>query len=46
VEYCKPQAHFEYATLRLNTFDGDGVGGRSATLRNDGTWSDACGTSQ
>jgi hypothetical protein len=42
VEYCKPQARFEYATLRFNTFDGDGVGRRSATQRNDGTWSDAC----
>jgi hypothetical protein len=42
VEYCKPQALFEYATLRLNTFDGDGVGRRSATQRDDGTWSDAC----
>jgi hypothetical protein len=42
VEYCKLQARFEYATLRLNTFDGDGVGRRSATQRDDGTWSDAC----
>jgi len=42
VEYCQPQARFEYATVRLNTFDGDGVGRRSATQRDDGTWSDAC----
>lgn len=42
VEYCKPQARFEYAMLRFNTFDGDGVGRRSATQRDDGTWSDAC----
>ena len=42
VEYCKPQARFEYAMLRLNTFDGDGVGRHSATQRDDGTWSDAC----
>lgn len=42
VEYCKPQALFEYAMLRFNTFDGDGVGRRSATQRDDGTWSDAC----
>jgi hypothetical protein len=44
VEYCKPQARFEYAMLRFNTFDGDGVGRRSATQRDDGTWSDACST--
>jgi len=44
VEYCQPQARFEYAMLRLNTFDGDGVGRRSATQRDDGTWSDACST--
>ena len=44
VEYCRPQALFEYAMLRLNTFDGDGVGRRSATQRDDGTWSDACST--
>ncbi len=42
VEYCKPQARFEYAMVRLNTFDGDGIGRRSATRRDDGTWSDAC----
>ena len=42
VEYCKPQALFEYATVRLNTFDGDGIGRHSATQRDDGTWSDAC----
>jgi hypothetical protein len=44
VEYCRPQARFEYAMLRLNTFDGDGVGRHSATQRDDGTWSDACST--
>ena len=43
VDYCKPQARFEYATVRLNTYDGDGIGRRSATQRDDGTWSDACG---
>ena len=42
VEYCNPQARYEYATVRLNTFDGDGIGRRSATRRDDGTWSDAC----
>ncbi len=42
VEYCKPQARYEYAMVRLATFDGDGVGRRSATRRDDGTWSDAC----
>jgi hypothetical protein len=42
VEYCKPQARFEYAIVRLNTFDGDGIGRHSATQRDDGTWSDAC----
>ena len=42
VEYCKPQALFEYATVRLNTFDGGGIGRHSATRRDDGTWSDAC----
>ena len=44
VEYCKPQALFEYATVRLNTFDGDGIARHSATRRDDGTWSDACST--
>ena len=44
VEYCKPQARFEYALIRLLTFDGDGVGRRSATRRDDGTWGDACDT--
>jgi hypothetical protein len=44
VEYCKPQARFEYATIRLNTFDGGGIGRHSATRRDDGTWSDACGS--
>jgi hypothetical protein len=44
VEYCKPQALFEYATVRLNTFDGGGIGRHSATRRDDGTWSDACGS--
>ena len=43
VDYCKPQARFEFATVRLNTYDGDGIGRRSATQRDDGTWSDACG---
>jgi hypothetical protein len=42
VEYCKSQALFDYATLRLNTFDGGGIGRHSATQRDDGTWSDAC----
>ena len=42
VEYCKPQALFDYAMLRLNTFDGGGIGRHSATRRDDGTWSDAC----
>jgi hypothetical protein len=42
VEYCKPQARYEYAMVRLTTFDGDGIGRRSATRRDDGTWSDAC----
>ena len=42
VEYCKPQALFEYAMVRLNTFDGGGIGRHSATQRDDGTWSDAC----
>ena len=42
VEYCKPQALFEYAMVRLITFDGDGIGRHSATRRDDGTWSDAC----
>jgi hypothetical protein len=44
VEYCKPQARYDYALVRLTTFDGDGVGRRSATQRDDGTWSDACGS--
>lgn len=42
VEYCKPQARYEYAIVWLNTFDGDGVGRHSATRRDDGAWSDAC----
>jgi hypothetical protein len=42
VDYCKPQALFEYAMVRLNTFDGGGIGRHSATQRDDGTWSDAC----
>jgi hypothetical protein len=42
VEYCKPRALFEYAWVRLNTFDGGGIGRHSATQRDDGTWSDAC----
>jgi hypothetical protein len=42
VEYCRPQARFEYAMVRLTTFDGDGIGRHSATQRADGTWSDAC----
>ena len=44
VEYCKPRALYDYAMVRLTTFDGDGVGRRSATRRDDGTWSDACGS--
>jgi hypothetical protein len=42
VDYCKPGALFEYAWVRLNTFDGGGIGRHSATQRDDGTWSDAC----
>jgi hypothetical protein len=46
VEYCKPQARYEYAMVRLSTFDGDGIGQRSATQRADGTWSDACASTK